>query len=212
MTKAAAILGLVCLALAMLLLGSVAAAFYGNLAAGGLVAFGASAFFVTHGLALAWLGRLLLPTLHGRPAGSARPARWLRLFFVLLVPANVLAMSAACGFPGCNVPCRLLTMTGLVMTAFAAAEALGATRLPLLLASIPIYAVPHCICGNPINTDWIELVGASPHCHAFSLLGMTFAALGLRGVAPRLCLLLAAAPAGAALAFAVGHHLFSFPW
>jgi hypothetical protein len=205
-----AMLGMMVLAVAVVLLGSIAVAFYTHLESDRLLQLGATSFFAVMGLsALLFTTRLagafLLPTPTSQ--GLSPGLRWT---LAMLIPVDVLAVGFGCG--GCNLICFSLLAATSIMAVLAALEARrGTGARPLLLLSL-LYATPHCICANAINHWWIEQIGYSPTCYAFALLGIGFAVLGLRGVWSRPALVLAAAPGGAAVAFGIGHHFFAYPW
>jgi hypothetical protein len=205
-----AALGMTVLAVAVLLLGSIAIAFYTHLESDPWLRIGATGFFAVMGVSallfsMRLIGAFRLPTLPSR--GLSPGLRWT---LATLIPVNVLAMGLGCG--GCNLICLSLLAGASIMAGLAALEVRRGVGAPLILTLSLLYAMPHCICANAINRWWIEQMGYSPNCYAFSLLGIGFAALGLRGVWPRLALVLAAAPGGTAVAFGIGHHFFSYPW
>jgi hypothetical protein len=205
-----AVLGITVLAVAMMLLGSIAIAFYAYLDSDRWLRMGATSFFAAMGLsALVFMTRLV---------GALRLSSWpkqqlssrLRWTLAMLVPLDILAMGFGCG--GCNLLYLSLLAGASMMAGLAVREVRRGVGAPLLLTLSLLYAMPHCICTNVINRWWIEQLGASPNCYAFSLAGIGFTVLGLRGVWPRLALVLAAAPGGAAVAFGLGHHVFAYPW
>jgi hypothetical protein len=198
------------LAVALVLLGSIAVAFYTQLESDWVLQLGAAGFFVAMGVsALLFITRLAgmfpLPTPTAR--GLSPGLRWT---LALLIPVDILAMGFGCG--GCTLFCLSLLAGAWLMAGLAVFEVKRGRGAPLLLTLSLLYATPHCICANVINRWWIEQLGASPNCYAFALVGIGFAVVGLRGVWPRLALVLAAAPGGGALAFGIGHHIFAYPW
>jgi hypothetical protein len=204
-----AILGMTVLAVAMVLVGSIAIAFYTQLESDRWLRLGATGFFAVIGVsallfATRLVGAVRLPT----APSPGLPTR-LRWTLAVLIPVDILAMGFGCG--GCNVICLSLLAGAWVMAGLAVLEVRRGVGAPLLLSLSLLYALPHCLCANVINRWWIEQLGASPNCYAFSLVGIGCAVLGLRGVWPRLALVLAAAPGGAALAFGIGHHVFAYP-
>jgi hypothetical protein len=206
------ILGLAVLAVGVLLLTSVAHGFITRMESDRLLALGATSFLIGTGVFIGLFAARLVSSLRGQPTETPPPAAWLGWSLVASLPVGVLAMSFACGFPGCNSVCVGLTAGSVVVLGLGALVKRRAGAAPLALAVILVYAVPHCICDNPINGWWIDRLGYSPNCFALPLIGMGFAVLGLRGIWPRLSLLLALATAGASATFASGHHLLSYPW
>jgi hypothetical protein len=205
-----AMLGMMVLAVALVLLGSIAVAFYTHLESDRMLQLGATGFFAAMGVsALLFITRLA--GAFPRPISTSRGlSPGLRWTLALLIPGDVLAMGFGCG--GCTLICLSLLAGAWMMAGLAALEVKRGRGAPLLLTLSLLYATPHCICANVINRWWIEQLGASPNCYAFALLGIGFAVLGLRGVWPRWALVLAAAPGGAAVAFGIGHHIFAYPW
>jgi hypothetical protein len=205
-----AVFGITILAVAMLLLGSMAIAFYIHLEPDWWLQIGATGFFAAMGLSALFFTTCLAGTCRLPISPSQGSSPRLRWTLAMLIPVDILAMGFGCG--GCNLICLGLLVGASLMAGLAVLEVRRGVGAPILLTLSLLYAIPHCICANVINRWWIEQLGTSPHCYAFSLVGIGFAVVGLRGVWPRLALVLAAAPGGAAVAFGIGHHLFSYPW
>jgi hypothetical protein len=208
--RCTAMLGIMVLAVALGLLGSIAVAFYTHHESDRMLQVGATGFFAAMDLsALLFIARLAVAFPLPIPTSRDLSPR-LRWMLALLIPVDMLAMGFGCG--GCTLICLSLLAGTWIMAGLAALEVKRGRGAPLLLTLSLLYATPHCMCANVINRWWIEQMGASPNCYAFALVGIGFAVLGLRGVWPRLALVLAAAPGGAALAFGIGHHIFAYPW
>jgi len=205
-----AVLGITVLAVALGLLGSIAVAFYAHLGNDWWLRVGATSVFAAIGLsALVCIARLI---------GALRLPLWptrglspgLRWTLAGVIPVDILAMGFGCG--GCTRLCLGLLGGASIMAGLAVGDVRRGSGAPLLLGLSLLYAIPHCLCANVINRWWIEPLGASPNCYAFSLMGIGCAVVRLRGVWPRLALVLAAALGGAAVAFGLGHHVFAYPW
>jgi hypothetical protein len=73
--------------------------------------------------------------------------------------------------------------------------------------------IPNCVCRNPVNRWWIDLLGQSPACFAggFAVLLTSASALasGRRVLA---ALALSWSIVATLLAFWIGHHYYRFPW
>jgi hypothetical protein len=203
-----AVLGMLVLAVAMVLLGSIALAFYTQLESDRWLRLGATDFFAAMGLSALLVTAQLAGTLWLSISPSQHLSPRLRWMLAALIPVDILAMGFGCG--GCNLLCLGLLAAAWMMAGLVVLEVRGGA--PLLLSLSLLYAIPHCICANVINRWWIEQIGASPNCYTFSLVGIGFAVLRLRGVWSRLVLVLAAAPGGAAVAIGIGHHVFGYPW
>lgn len=208
--------GLPLLAVVAVLVGSIAVAFTTRLETDLLLRVGGWGFFAAAFGALAALGVQLVRVARGsvRDRGSTRvlPSAGVRFALAAALPLNVILMAHGCGYPGCNPTCAVMTYGAAGLAGLAFFEAAGGRSVLALCALLTAYAFPHCTCANPINAAWIELLGVSPNCFAFAMLGGLFAVAGLRGILPRAGLALAFAPGLAAAAFAVGHHVFHYPW
>lgn len=210
MRKQILALGIANLLVATVLIGSIAFAFYTRLKSDGILLFGASVFFIVISVAMGFYFYKLTSLWKNANISLNRPSFGFRWMFVILVPLDIWAMGLACG--GCTKICKILLVGAFLMLGLSIIEALYEKGAFIFLALCLFYAVPHCLCANPINRPWIEVIGYSPNCYAFSILGMTFAMLGLKGIWPRFSLLMASIPAGAAIAFGIGHKLFGYPW
>ena len=164
------------------------------------------------------VGSNVLELVRGEAPGPElrRGSRW---SLAIAVPIALLGSVLDCmglGFEGCTPTCAFLmhVVAPIVAAAFLLHAATGA-RVWVLLAVLAALAlmVPNCVCRNPVNRGWIELLGQSPACYASSvavilLAGTTLAAR--RRV--RLALALAWGVVTAELAFWIGHHYFHVPW
>lgn len=152
------------------------------------------------------------------PPGPRLPSgrRWA---LVLAVPVALLASVLDCmglEFDSCTTACGFLMHFAapavavlFVLHAVTGARGwvLGATAVALGLM------VPNCVCRNPVNRGWIDLLGRSPACFASSVAVVLLAGTTLvarRRV--RLALALAWGVVAAELAFWIGHHYFHVPW
>jgi hypothetical protein len=194
----------------MLLLGSITAAFYTQFKTDPWLQMGARAFFSATGVS----GLLFTTRLAGTwwlpisPSPALSPRR--RWTLAMLIPVDVLTMGFGCG--GCHLACLSLLMGASMMAGLAVHEVRRGVSASLLPSLSLLDAIPHGLCAHVINRRWIEPLGASPHGYAVALVGIGCAVLGLRGVWPRLALVLAAIPGGAAVTFGIGHHVLAYPW
>lgn len=171
-----------------------------------------------------YLGFLALASAHAvltlRAGVRAEPrGAGVRYSLALVIPVAFLASILDCmglEFVGCTGMC------GFLMQIWAPLVALGALLfavtgvggiLTALSAAALLFVVPNCVCYNPINGPWIDLLGKSPACYAGSF-GVTLVALGAlrtgRLFLPSLALCWLATLA--MLAFFVGHHFYDYPW
>jgi len=167
---------------------------------------------------LALAGTHAVLTLRGRASPEPAGPR-ARLALVLVVPVAFLASILDCmglEFTGCTAVCGFLMriwtpLVTLVVLAFAVTGA--SVLLTAASAATLLFVVPNCVCYNPINGPWIDLLGKSPACYAGSF-GVTLVALGAlrtaRLVGPSIALCWLATLA--MLAFFAGHHFYDYPW
>lgn len=154
----------------------------------------------------------------GRGAASELGAG-ARTALALAIPTALLASVLDCmglAFVGCTATCGfLMDVWSPVMGVLTVLYAVTARSGLLVAASAAsfLYLVPNCVCYNPINGPWIDLLGRSPACFAGSF-GVTLLALGAlrtgRLLAPSLAVAWLAT--AAMLAFFVGHHFYGYPW
>jgi hypothetical protein len=142
-----------------------------------------------------------------------------RLGLALAIPAALVASMLDCmglAFDGCTTWCTL-QMRGVapVLGVLALVHGLAGGRglLVALLAGSLLLLVPNCVCRNPVNRWWIDLLGQSPACFggSFALVQVALGALLVRRRAPA-ALALAWGGVAAMLGFWVGHHYFRWPW
>lgn len=74
-----------------------------------------------------------------------------------------------------------------------------------------LWLVPNDDCGNPFNTWWVQVIGASPLMFLPNAFVGIFVVAGLRGVWPRANLMLAAGVTLATLVLGLG-HIYRFIW
>ena len=171
-----------------------------------------------------YLGFLALASAHAiltaRGAVREEPrGAGVRYGLALVVPVAFLASILDCmglEFTGCTASCTFLMqiwapLIGLGALSFAVTGVTG--LLTALSAAALLFVIPNCVCYNPINGPWIDLLGKSPACYAGSF-GVTLVALGaLRtGRLALPSLLLTWLATLAMLAFFVGHHFYDYPW
>ncbi len=211
-TRAFALAALVLLFAASALSASIGLAFYTGLEADLFLRVVAAVSLAVLALAFFAFGRPLVQLALGGAPRVSHPGRGLRIALALAPALAVFSMAHGCGYPGCNGPCTALTYgaAGLAALGLLQVSSAGST-LPLVFLAW-VYAVPHCICANPINAPWIALLGVSPNCFAFAMIAAFFAVAGLAGIRPRVAALFAFAPALASAAFAFGHHVLRYPW
>lgn len=167
---------------------------------------------------LAVVGSNVVHLLRGASPGTehTNAARWV---FVLAIPVALLASVLDCmglDFVGCTQACGLLMkMVAPGVSLLAVLYAITRARAWILGAAVLAFGLlyPNCVCRNPVNIWWIDLLGRSPACFASSfgvfLLASTALATG-RLVAPSLLLIWGIV--AAQLAFWIGHHYFHVPW
>jgi hypothetical protein len=171
-----------------------------------------------------YLGFLVVVGLNARSlargeASAQRPTRGRRVALGLAVPLALLASGLDCmglELSGCTTTCGVLMRgVGPAIALLVGLHAVTGVRawLPVSLLGSFALLVPNCVCRNPVNRWWIDLLGQSPACFAasFGVLLLAIAALASgRRVLPSL--LLAWGVVTAQLAFWIGHHYYQFPW
>jgi hypothetical protein len=162
----------------------------------------------------------------GATKEKALARRWIQGMLMLAIPLAYLAASLDCtglSPAGCTAFCTfiksvwtpLLAFVSVIWLLISARKQGGeVSALPtavLLMSLVPI--APHCICFNPGNGMWIEMMGASPVCYAW---GLTVSVISistmLSGRRIILSTLACYAIISGALAFFAAHHFFRFPW
>ena len=148
------------------------------------------------------------------PLSTAR-----RVVLGAVIPVALLASTLDCmglAFVGCTSTCGfLMQIWAPLVGVLAIAHVLTGRRAILVLTNAAIFpfVVPNCLCSNPINRPWIELLGQSPACYAGSF-GVSLLALGAlrsgRWTVPSIAVTWLATLA--MLAFFVGHHFYDYPW
>ena len=154
----------------------------------------------------------------GSASGPA-PGKATSVALALAVPVSMLGSTLDCmglDFDGCTRTCGFLTRAvapavAVLAILFAWTEA----RALALLAAIGALALlyPNCVCRNPVNRWWMDLLGRSPACYAAAFavfLIATTALAGRRFVRP--AVILAWGVVAAQLAFWIGHHYYHVPW
>ena len=174
----------------------------GGFYAGFLYVVGANAFGLARGI-----------------APAAQPGRPARLALGLAVPLALLSSGLDCmglELAGCTTSCAVL-LRGIapllsVLVVMHAVTGAGLWLSGGLLGSFALL-YPNCVCRNPVNRWWIDLIEQSPACFAASFAVLLVAGSALasgRRVVP--ALVLCWGVVAAQLAFWVGHHYFRFPW
>lgn len=161
---------------------------------------------------------LLLRALHRREEAPPLPLGR-RLALGLAVPVALVGSVSDCmglSFEGCSPVCGFLTrVVAPVVAVLAVSHALvGGGLVRLAALSVPfVLLVPNCLCRNPVNGFWIDLLGRSPACFlsAFTVALVAASALVTRRHSG-LALLLVWGTNAVLIAFAVGHHLYHWPW
>lgn len=164
------------------------------------------------------VGSSVLHLVRGSPPGApiASASRWA---LVIAVPVALLASVLDCmglDFSGCTPTCAALTrFVAPAVSLLLVIHAVTGARGWILTASAASFAllVPNCVCRNPVNRWWIQLLGQSPACYAgaFAVILLVITALSTRRlVVPALAL--AWGVVAAQLAFWIGHHYFHVPW
>ncbi len=154
----------------------------------------------------------------GSASGPA-PGKPMRFALALAIPVSLLGSTLDCmglDFDGCTQVCGFLTRAvapavAVLAILFAWTEARALAFLAALGALALLY--PNCVCRNPVNRWWIDLLGRSPACYtsAFAVFLIASTALaGRRLVRP--AVFLAWGVVAAQLAFWIGHHHFHVPW
>jgi hypothetical protein len=160
----------------------------------------------------------VLALVRGSPAAPAL-GRSVRFGLAFAVPVALIASTLDCmglDFGGCTPACGFLTRA--VAPAVAALVLLHAWTggsAWVLAAAVGALAllIPNCVCRNPVNRPWIDLLGRSPACYAsaFSVFLLASTTLAARQFV-RPALVLAWGVVAAELAFWIGHHYFHVPW
>ena len=84
---------------------------------------------------------------------------------------------------------------------------------PLLVPSVVLSLVPHCVCQAPINTIWQGVSGGyAPACHVIPLTATLFSVSALRGVRTRWSAALVGVLLAVTVFIVVGNPLVGFPW
>jgi hypothetical protein len=159
-----------------------------------------------------------LAALRGKEA-SAPLSTAKRVALGVVIPVSFLASMLDCmglAFVGCTSICGfLMQIWAPFVGVLAVVHVLTGRRgvLVVMNAAIFLFVVPNCLCSNPINRPWIELLGQSPACYAGSF-GVSLVALGaLRsGKWTALSIAVTWLATLAMLAFFVGHHFYDYPW
>ena len=159
-----------------------------------------------------------LSALRGKEVG-APSSTVKRVALGVVIPVSFLASMLDCmglAFVGCTSTCGfLMQIWAPFVGVLAVAHVLTGRRgiLVVMNAAILLFVVPNCLCSNPINRPWIELLGQSPACYAGSF-GVSLVALGAlwsgKWTAPSIVVTWLATLA--MLAFFVGHHFYDYPW
>lgn len=138
---------------------------------------------------------------------------------IAAIPLGFLVASLGCSgltARGCTAFCTFIKIFWIPLIAMACLAYYSTRREVFLrvvtgMSLVPI--VPHCICYNVVNAWWIDHIGASPECYAWSL------AMSVLSVATLLkegrlwpSLVICYTIIGGALSFFLGHHYFHFPW
>jgi hypothetical protein len=145
--------------------------------------------------------------------------KWTQIALVFAIPGAFLAASLGCGglhFQGCTTVCSFLMKGWFPLISIVSITYVLTKWKGLLLALTPmsfVFLVPNCICYNPFNAWWIDLLGKSPACFGLSFAVSIIAVSALRterhlGLSMALCWF----ANGGTLLFFVGHHYYSVPW
>lgn len=142
-----------------------------------------------------------------------------RLALAAAMPVALLASALDCmglALLGCTSECTVLIRAvapGISLLALLHAFTGGGAWLIATLLLAFGLCLPHCVCRNPVNAWWMDLLGRSPAC-----LSSSFAVILIAGssLAARrrttIALILSWGVIGVLIAFWVGHHYFDFPW
>lgn len=159
---------------------------------------------------------LVVAALRGRHAAVGRGAR---TALVLAIPGALLGTTLSCmglTFIGCTPVCGFLMKAWSPLLSVLVLLFLVTRRDALLVATSAlafVLLVPNCVCRNPANSYWLNLLGESPACYAaaFGVIVLSLGALRTgRWVAGTIAVAWGAVTV--MLAFFVGHHFFDFPW
>ncbi len=171
-----------------------------------------------------YLGVLAVGTTHAvsavrRHASRGGLGQGQRVALALAVPVGLTASIMDCmglQFRGCTTTCNMLVQVAAPVLSGLVLLQLATGRRGLLTAAsgfLLVFLVPNCICYNPVNGPWIDLLGKSPACFAGSI-AVTLLALGalrtgrMAGASIAIVWLTNATM----LAFFVGHHYYRVPW
>ncbi len=175
----------------------------------------AAAFYV--GMLL-HVGANSVTLLRGSPRADSVSARS-RIALAAAIPVALFSSALDCmgiELSGCTTECSVLirgVAPAVALLALLHAFTGGAAWLVAALALAFSLLYPHCVCRNPVNAWWMDLMGRSPAC-----LSSSFAVILIAGssLAARrrtaIALFLSWGVIGVLIAFWVGHHYFDFPW
>ena len=171
-----------------------------------------------------YLGFLAVGTMHAVSAvrgnrSEAGLGKGQRAALALAVPVGLAASTMDCmglEFEGCTTACNLLVQVASPVLAGIVLLHLATGRSGLLTAAsafLLVFLVPNCICYNPINGPWIDLMGRSPACFAGSFAVSLLALGALRtGRMTGVSIAIAWLTNATMLTFFVGHHYYGVPW
>jgi hypothetical protein len=108
----------------------------------------------------------------------------------------------------------LAIICGLWLWRLAGRQGRGESAFPvaiLVMSLVPV--APHCVCYNPGNGMWIEMLGSSPVCYVW---GLTVAVISVSAIlsgkrvigSALVCWIIICGAVG----FFAAHHFFHFPW
>jgi hypothetical protein len=171
-----------------------------------------------------YLGFLVVGTTHAVRSvrGDLPPlalGKGQRAALAFAIPVGLTASIMDCmglEFRGCTTICNLLVQVASPALSALVLLQLATGRRGLLTAAsalLLLFIVPNCVCYNPVNGPWIDLLGKSPACFAgsfaVSLLALGALRTGRMAVASITIVWLTNATM---LAFFVGHHFYGVPW
>lgn len=170
---------------------------------------------IAFGLVLTILNILNQHDAHQNPSEKTKVENLL----VAIIPAALLSSALDCTgiYPvGCSVLCTIFKLV-LIPSIFYMSYKYYLSRDTKWLMKIAILSflliLPNCVCKNAVNIWWIDRIGASPACYGLGFFVSVVALASLFAKSRQwqsiaLCYLVVIGELG----FAIGHHLFHFPW
>jgi len=144
------------------------------------------------------------------------PKGRIRQFLLASIPLSFILASQYCGLglEACTVLCNVISFTMMELGAVTAyrihrGQSIGA----VLILTVIIGLIPHCVCHAPINAIWHSIPGSvAPTCQVIPLAATLFAVSALRGARPRLSAGIVGMLLLVTVFIVVGNPVLGFPW